>query len=135
VSESEELPTDYDDLGERFGAYRIAVQERFAIYIPDRDKNGNVLDVTIWIRRAMQLLDGIDGGATAMPAALGIWRGQEENTVIVYSFIDQDRFFGQIFRVRAFLHEFGRTMSQGEVLFELGPAAFWIDQYDPELKS
>jgi len=113
------VPTDYDDLGERFGASRIAVQERFAIYIPDRDKNGNVLDVTIWIRRAMQLLDGIGGGATAMPAALGILRGQEENTVIVYSFIDQDRFFGQVFRVRAFLHEFGRTMNKEKFCLSL----------------
>ena len=134
-SDTDKFLNDPELIRDTFGASRAAHQRRFAIYIPDRDKYKNEFDPTDWIRRAMQLLDGINGGVTALPAALAMWHGQEEHTVIVYSFIDQDNFYNNRFLIRAFLHEFGRMTNQGEVLFELGSAAYWIDEYDFSLEN
>jgi len=129
---------------EALGASRSVFQKRFAIYIPDKDRHGNPLPDKLdgesippdyWIRQSMRLLGAIGGGATALPAALAIWQGKEENTVIVYSHMDSETFDQNKFILRAFLHEFGREADQGEVLAEYGSAAFFIDEYDPKPDS
>ena len=81
----------------------------------------------------MKLLDGIGGGVTALPAALAMWGGKEENTVIVYCHMDDETFDDNKFIIRAFLHAFGRDTNQGEVLAEFGSAAFFINEYDPKI--
>lgn len=112
------------------GAARVIVQKRFALYIPDKDRHGNAIDADVWIRRAMQFFDRINGGATALPAALGIWRGNTEHTVVVYSHMEAETFDHNKYIIRAFLHAFGRTAEQGEVMCEFGSAAFFITDYD-----
>jgi hypothetical protein len=127
------LESDRNDyIRDAFGAYKSVVQERFAVYIPDRDRNQAEINADVWIRRAMILLDRVAGGATALPAAFGIWNGKEERTVIVYSHMKSEILDQHKYELRAFLHSFGREANQGEVLFEFGRAAFFINEYDSE---
>jgi hypothetical protein len=125
----------YELVGTVLGVSRLVVHRRFTLYIPDKNRHGQYIDSDTWISRAMQLLTEINGGATALPAARGMWKDDrgnilDERTVIVYSFIKPERFFERLPVIRAFLHRFGRETDQGEVLIEYGSSAMWIDEYD-----
>lgn len=45
--------------------------QRFAIYIPNKDRNGAPVPQSAWINKALQLLSRAGGGATAMPPVTG----------------------------------------------------------------
>ena len=76
------------------------------------------------------MLDQINMGATILPVAVGYWKGEPESTVVVYSYVDWDKFLKNIDRVREFVHEFGREANQDSVLIEFGSAAIWINKFE-----
>src|SRR5437868_10310752 len=103
-------------------AEAISVQQ-LAIYIPDRDKNGAVLeDHTVWVDEALRILSDIGGGASAIEKLLGAWLNPEtgilirETTCLVYTYIVPEKFVEHIPELRAFLHEFGVSANQVEVM-------------------
>jgi hypothetical protein len=125
------------DLAETLGAAESAAIERLTPYILCRDKNGIEFDQKPWVDEALKLLSNIAGGATAMPPVDGAWLNPEtselvqEKVVLVYTFIDPDRFEAMVKRLRAFLHRLGRRTGQGEVVFEFDDLLYKIRDYDP----
>ena len=111
--------------------------QRFAVYVPDKDRDGaETGDQRRWVLEALRLLTELNGGATAMPAVEGVWQGPGgpavwERPVIVYSFIDPTRFFAGFAAVREFLHRMGRETRQGEVVAEYEGELFRITTFDP----
>jgi hypothetical protein len=104
---------------------------KFTIYIPNKRRSSEgEAQVPLenwdgWVRRAMDVLGQINGGATACPPTNGYYvdqaRGNElvwEQTILVYSFIDMEEFPKRLDEVLAFLHTFGRDANQGAVLYE-----------------
>ena len=118
-----------------------AFGERFTLYVPnkgrsenDQDKQTELPDWESWIRRAVDLLAKINGGATAAAPATGLYidkqRGDEEvweRTAVVYSFVDRQAFRKHIGEVREFIHEFGRETRQGAVFFEFDGFAYEVN--------
>ena len=110
----------------------------FTIYIPDKDQQGNEIgNQRKWVLDALDLLGGINGGATAMPPCEGVWLNDDEQLireqpVVVYSYIVPDAFLADLPRIRQFLHRLGRETNQGEVGFEFDGRFYRIRQFDLE---
>jgi hypothetical protein len=123
-------------LVDALGAAEDASAERLTLYIPSQDRYGASFDPSPWIDDALRLLSAIGGGATAMPPADGAWLNQETNAliiekvVLVYTFIDPDRFEAEVPTLRRCLHRLGRETGQGEVICELEGQLFKIRDYD-----
>ncbi|HEX8263564.1 MAG TPA: hypothetical protein VF547_11885, partial [Allosphingosinicella sp.] len=114
------------DLQEALGASRAATLQKFSLYLPDRDRDGApVPHLDAWHAAAMTLFAEVNGGATLMPPADGIWNPEgggemvREATRIVYSFVrDGEKFERDIEQLAVFIHSFGRHSKQGEVMVE-----------------
>src|SRR5947207_1798094 len=110
------------DLAKELGAQEGFSTQRLTLYLPNKDRDGLELpDHTGWVAQARELLSRIGGGATALPPADGTWVNETgnllwEQTKIVYCYINPDHFLTSIGRLRQFLHDFGRTTNQGEVV-------------------
>jgi hypothetical protein len=121
---------------EALGAAEEAIQDRVTIYIPSRDRGGKPVEFEDWVRRAMDLLSQIGGGATRMPPAQGAWLNPEtralitEDVTLVYSYVDGDAFAARLPDVRAFIHAMGRALSQGEVVIEFNDTLYKIREFD-----
>lgn len=128
------------------GADGAITVQKFTIYLPDRDKNQNPIpNIEEYIEAGASLLAGINHGVTRLPAAQGMWINSEtgipvtENTVLLYSFIRQpEQFIQRLPEIREFLHEFGSSTNQGEVVVEyfgetldgrLYSRAYWITKF------
>jgi hypothetical protein len=125
------------DIGTELGAAGVTSTQRLTLYIPNQDKDGQLLsDQEQWVREARQLLTAIGRGATALPPADGNWldeaTGKElwEQTRIMYCFILPDRFRAHMKDLRAFLHRFGRDTNQGEVVVEFDDRFYRIRAFD-----
>lgn len=124
------------NLGDALGTAEDASIERLTLYIPSQDRDGQSFDPNPWIEEALQLLSAIGGGATAMPPADGAWLNPEtgvlvrEKVVLVYTFVDPDRFEQQLPSLRRFLHRLGRETNQGEVACEFEGQLYKIRDYD-----
>ena len=103
--------------------------QRFAIYIPNKDKQNNPVNVASWIELGLYTLLKVNSGCTALPAAIGRYKDEdesgviveyEEDTVIIYSFIfDPAAFEQNIHEIKAFVHTFGRETNQKAVMCEI----------------
>jgi hypothetical protein len=124
------------DLVDALGAAEDASVERLTLYIPSQDRHGAPFDPSPWIDGALRLLSAIGGGATAMPPADGAWLNRATNAliiekaVLVYTFVDPDRFEIEVPTLRRFLHRLGRETGQGEVICEFEGQLFKIRDYD-----
>jgi hypothetical protein len=124
------------DLGNALGAAEEGSAERLTLYIPSRDRDSVAFDPQPWIEEALRLLSRIGGGATAMPPADGAWLNPEtdalvrEKVVLVYTFIDPDRFERELPDLRRFLHRLGQETRQGEVVCEFQAVLFKPRDYD-----
>jgi len=124
------------DLAELLGATEASVQQ-LTLYIPDKDKDGNQQkDLNKWIYEAQEVLTAIGGGTTSMPPADGTWLNPDSNetireeTKMIFTYIEPDRFEANLARLREFLHRFGRETNQGEVAFEFDGAFYRIKEFD-----
>ena len=129
------------DLGTSLGATGQTSVQRLTLYLPNKDKHGQVLaDHQRWVDEARGLLTLIGGGATALPAAEGSWLDENgttlwEETKTIYCFILPDRFRARLTELRSFLHRFGRQTNQGEVVVEFDGQFYRINEFDQSLES
>jgi hypothetical protein len=134
------------DLQEALGASRAAALQRFSLYIPDRDRDGAPVESSkAWHAAAMTLFADVNGGATLLPPADGIWNPEyggemvRESTRVVYSFIrDGEKFERDFDELAVFIHSFGKHAKQGEVMVEFSgdvpgrgfvSRAYFIDEF------
>lgn len=113
------------ELKDVLGAAGEASAQRFSLYLPDRDRNGAPVPLhEEWVEAAMAIFAAVNGGATRLPTAQGIWKPQagdvvREATSVVYSFIrDTGTFEAGLERLARFIHTFGKHANQGEVMVE-----------------
>lgn len=111
------------DLKEALGATEAATADRFAIYLPDRDSEGEPIEIDAWIETALTIMTEINGGSTRLAPSIGMYNNNgkiiRENTTVVYSFIrDADNFIANLPRIKKFLHTFGYETRQQEVMVE-----------------
>ena len=124
------------NLGKELGATEEPAAQRLTLYIPNKDRDGAMIDEhEKWITEAQGLLTEIGGGATAFPPVEGTWRKPDgsdlwEQTRIIYTYVDPDRLAANMPRLRGFLHRFGRQTNQGKVVFEFDGWFWSIDRYD-----
>ena len=112
------------DLGKELGASEAPSAQRLTVYIPNKDKLGELVPKwEEWIDEARRLLTLIGGGTTALPPADGTWLDDDgevlwEQTKTIYCYIRPDAFRAHLKQLRAFLHRFGQETKQGEVVVE-----------------
>ena len=122
------------DIAEAFGA-ADSRDQRFAVYIPNKDKDGNALtqQQQKWILEALNLLSSICGGATAMPPIRGAWLNEEsgnlviEEPVLVYAFIEPDAFAARLPEVVQLVHKIGKEARQGQMAIEFNQSFYLIN--------
>ena len=125
------------DLVKELGAEEAPAGDRLTLYVPNKDRNGDVIaNHQKWLTEGQELLTDIGGGASCFPPITGTWRKPDgeilwEETTMIYSFLDPDKFRANLQRLRSFLHRFGRETNQGQVVFELGNLFWSIVQFDP----
>ncbi len=138
------------NISEALGAEHGPSSQILALYIPNKDKEGEEIEHhEMWVKRGLKVLSIIGGGATAIPPADGTWLDPDkrekildpaqlkdedlvwEKTTFMYTYIDADRFLENAEHLRRFLHDFGRETKQGEVVFEFDEEFFRIQKYDP----
>lgn len=124
------------NLSSFMGAAEAVSVERLTLYIPTKDRVGKeVANSVMWVERALKLLAKMGGGATRLPPVQGIWHDTEndvlitEDIILVYSFIDPEKFEKNIHELRSFLHSLGKETNQGEVVFELSEQLYKIRSY------
>ena len=114
------------DLAAALGADEGTSVDCFTIYVPDKNRDGvGIGNQRKRVLEAIQVLSEINGGATALPPAEGVWRSPDgrlvrEQPVVVYSFVMLADFVRELPRIREFLHRLGRETNQGEIAFEFG---------------
>ena len=112
-----------------------ALGDRFAIYVPNRDRDGLIIDQNIWVNKAMKVLADIAGGATAMPPVKGAWLNPIskeliiEEPVVVYAFIDPDTFEECFDTLHDLVREIGRQTNQGSMAVEYGDTFIYVDDF------
>ena len=120
------------NIAEAFGAAG-GRDQRFAVYIPNQDRDGNPVEQRKWVDAALQLLSSICGGATAMPPIRGAWLNDAtgnllvEEPVLVYSYIEPDAFASRLNEVVSLVHEIGRQTRQGQMAIEFNQTFYLID--------
>lgn len=81
------------ELKDVLGATGEASAQKFSLYLPEKDRDGApVPRHEEWVEAAMTIFAEVNGGATRLPTAQGIWKPQagpvvREATSVVYSFI------------------------------------------------
>lgn len=137
------------DLAKALGAGTPASIQKFSLYLPERDRDGEpVPEIERWIEAALHIFGQINGGATRLPVAQGYWKPNSgepvrEPTNVVYSYIrDDKRFEANLGRLVRFIHSFGKHAKQGEVMVEFSgevgrggrrrfvSRAYFIDRYE-----
>jgi hypothetical protein len=110
--------------------------ERFAVYIPNKDRNGERVEQAEWVDKALRLLSEIGGGATAMPPVTGAWLNPEtqeliiEEPKVVYSYIDPELFEKRLPDLAQFVKRLGRETNQGAIAVEYGGTFFTVEKFD-----
>jgi hypothetical protein len=112
--------------------------QRFAIYIPNRDRDGAPVDQATWIEGALRLLTDIAGGATAMPPVTGAWRNPQteqlviEEPVVVYAYVRPAQFVARLPDLSAFVRRMGRETNQGAIALEFDGNFFTVEDFAPD---
>ena len=109
--------------------------QRFAVYVPNKDRDGAPVDQAKWIDETLRLLADIAGGATAMPPVTGAWRNPEtgalviEEPVVVYAYVKPKPFVDRLLELSAFIRRMGRETNQGAVAMEFDGDFFTVENF------
>ena len=117
--------------------YPVGVSQ-VVLFVPDRNRDNNLIDQESWVDEALNVMGKIFRGATAFPPGRGVGRDDEaggrllkEQTVMVVSYVDPKLLTGVTLRsLREFLHRFGRETRQGEVGVVIDSKYYGISRYD-----
>lgn len=72
------------DIARELGATEVTSEQRLTLYIPNKDRDGNVLaDHADWVREAQEILTDIGNGATAYPPIRTSASWPRESTISV----------------------------------------------------
>ena len=118
------------------GASEALSVQQLAVYLPDRDRDGNVFDNQVWIEEALTSFSKVGGGASAIRDLTGAWLNPEtgalivEDTTLVYTYVLPEKLVAGIAEIRALLHEFGSSTNQGEVMVHFGGVTYRITEFD-----
>jgi hypothetical protein len=125
---------DEFDIVAAFGGKPLG--DRFAVYVPNKDRDGSSVDQKPWVDEALRLLSSVGGGATAMPPVTGAWLNPEtqeliiENPVVVYSYVMPDVFLSRLPELIDFVKRLGKRTNQGEIALEYQGTLFTIDDVE-----
>ena len=129
------------DIQSALGAL-AGVEDKIAIYIPNKDKNSNVIPNEMhgrWIDQCIDLLCEICGGATQMPPARGIWLNTDtqkqvrEEPVIIYAYVsDNNKFSANLSKIKAWIQTVGREGNQGQIAVEWNQTLYLINIEESE---
>lgn len=109
--------------------------QRFAVYIPNKDRDGTAVGQASWIDAALALLADIAGGATAMPPVTGAWRNPVtgaliiEEPVVVYAYVKPAAFVDRLGELAAFVRRMGRETNQGAIALEFDGVFFTVEEF------
>ena len=109
-------------IADLFGAK--ARGQKFAVYVPNQDRDGQAVNQALWVTRALTLFSEYFGGATAIPYLKGAWLNPESRKLIVeepqlvYSYVDGEAFVAHAAALERFLREMGEQTNQGQIGFE-----------------
>lgn len=123
------------DIAALFGADPIHGQ-RFAIYIPNKDRDGVTVDQRQWVEEALALFSQIGGGATAMPPMEGAWLNPvtgtliREQPILVYVYVVPDRFVEHSASLVSFVRRLGRETNQGAVAIEFDGQLYFVEDFE-----
>ncbi len=121
-------------------SHRIPAR-RFIIYLPDNDRYGwRIENIEEWVREACLLLTRLNGGATRLAPAQGLWFNEQENrlicetTHIIFSCVTGTAFLENLEVIRAFIARFSRETNQDSVAVEFDGSIYFIsdDAMAPE---
>ncbi len=112
--------------------------QQFAIYIPNKDRDGVPVDQATWIDAALRLLTDIAGGVTAMPPVAGAWRNPRtgqvviDEPVVVYAYVRPAPFVARLPDLAAFIRRMGRETNQGAIALEFDGNFFTVEDFAPD---
>lgn len=119
------------DIASEFGAQPKG--QRFAIYVPNKNRHGEPVAQASWVEEVLRLLASICGGASAMPPIQGAWLNPQtsalivEEPLVIYSYIEPETFALRLSELRAFIHRLGIETDQGQMAFEFDGEFYLID--------
>ena len=119
------------DIASEFGAQPKG--QRFAIYVPNKDRHGKPVLQSQWVEEGLRLLASICGGASAMPPIQGAWINPQtqkliiEEPVVIYSYIEPEIFALRLGELRDFIYRLGAGTDQGQMAFEFDGEFYLID--------
>lgn len=123
-------------LAETFRAGR-AEATLLVLFIPSADRDGDALgkkEQKRWVRKALKLLGGVLGGATAFPRGWGVWRDDArdgrlvwDRPVLVQCFTSENALRDQAEARREFLTALGVETNQGAVGFIIDRTFYEIE--------
>ncbi|HZY88848.1 MAG TPA: hypothetical protein VFE78_28750 [Gemmataceae bacterium] len=106
------------------------------LFIPSADREGDALgkkEQKRWVKRALKLLGGKFGGATAFPRGWGTWRDDAQGgrlvwdkPVLIQCFTDEAALREHTAELRQFLIEMGAGTNQGAVACVLDKTMYQI---------
>lgn len=107
------------------------------LFIPSKDRDGVDIDQRRWSDQALECFGELFRGATAFPPGRGVWRDDSRNgellyeeTIMVVAYVSVEALDSGLFKLRQFLHRFGREANQGEVGIIISSEYHGISVYD-----
>jgi len=71
------------DIADAIGASESSSTQILTLYVPERDRDGVVVEgQRDWVRRAAELLAKIGGGVTIMPPVEGGWYDEARDRIV-----------------------------------------------------
>jgi hypothetical protein len=122
------------DVVAAFGG-RADYGQRFAVYVPNKDRDGAPLEQEKWVTATLRLLTDIAGGATAMPPVTGAWRNPVtgaviiEEPVVIYAYVKPAPFVQRLPELAAFVRQMGRETNQGAIALEFDGDFFTVEDF------
>ena len=107
------------------------------VFVPNKDRNGKLIDQEYWVDEILTSLGTQFRGATAYPRGRGVWRDDDqggqllkEEPVIVFSYASQDALTRDALEaLYQTLSRMGREANQGEIGVVIDGKYYGITEY------
>lgn len=116
-----------------FHASQKIAARRFIMYLPDKNRAGvHINTIEEWVSEACLMLTKINGGATRLAPAKGMWLNEhsgqliQETTHIIFSCVRMPSFLKNFGTIRSFIARFGQETDQDSVAVEFEGAMYFL---------